>query len=59
MKTGLTTRLAKLEAVKEGGQLAIVWVHPDKRDEAEEEAARLEAMGRRVLLVRWQWSESE
>lgn len=60
MKATLTARLNKLEGVKEAGRLAILFASfPDELCRAEEKAARLEAEGRRVILVRWQWNEAQ
>lgn len=52
MKATLTARLAKVEKGK-AGRPAIVWVREGRLAEAMAEAARLEAEGRRVLLVGW------
>jgi hypothetical protein len=59
MNRALQTRLDKLEAAKEGGKVAIVCARfPRELPEAEAERARLEAQGRRVLLVRWRWDDA-
>ncbi|MGJ0510264.1 MAG: hypothetical protein ACR652_24730 [Methylocystis sp.] len=55
MSKGLTVRLNKLEGAKEAGKLVIVFARfPSELTEVEADRARLEAEGRRVLLIRWQ-----
>jgi hypothetical protein len=60
MNRTMTARLHKLEGAKEAGRLAIVCARFEwEMAAAEAKAAKLEAEGRKVLLIRWQWDESE
>jgi hypothetical protein len=60
MIKGLQSRLHKLESVEKGGKLAIVFARfASELPEAEAAKALLEAEGREVFMVRWQWDDEQ